>query len=399
MSTPTASFSNATSTVKYIQFGFSKTDTIGIGQIVAYDMNGVNVTKGRKVTNPPQPGVTVGPCCNTAPGNVVDGYENTKAGNLTQAQLTQPIYINQKYYASTAPGDVLEIALDAPTSISKLMIYNRSDCCKERMKTQVIKLLDSSKNVLWTSSALTADDVQTITIPPPMAKYIQLGFSKTDTIGIGQIVAYDMNGVNVTKGRKVTNPPQTGVTVGPCCDTAPGNVVDGYENTKVGNLTTAQLTNSTYINQKYYASTAAGDVLQIELDSPSSISKIMLYNRSDCCKDRMKTQVIKLLDSNKNVFWTSPALTADDVQTVNVGKMSPSTSPFTNIVETFGNFHSSNQLLNFSYLYLLVAILFYGYLHIQKVNYNQVIQNPNVSFALNVLLVICGGIILMENMK
>jgi hypothetical protein len=57
---------------------------------------------------------------------------------------------------------------------------------------------------------------------------------------------------------------------------------------------------------------------QVQLDKPTSISSIKIYNRGDCCQDRMAGNKIYLLDVNQNILWTSQALTAAPVQTVTV---------------------------------------------------------------------------------
>ena len=59
-----------------------------------------------------------------------------------------------------------------------------------------------------------------------------------------------------------------------------------------------------------------------------------------------------------------------------------------NITETFLNIKSKNKFVTMSRLFSIVGLLFYAIGLISNMNYDEVIKNKNVSFALNVLLVI-----------
>jgi hypothetical protein len=57
--------------------------------------------------------------------------------------------------------------------------------------------------------------------------------------------------------------------------------------------------------------------------------------------------------------------------------------------ETFVNIHFGNNFVKYAKLYSIVGILFYAILLLTNANYQHIIPNKNVSFALNVLLIIC----------
>jgi hypothetical protein len=54
----------------------------------------------------------------------------------------------------------------------------------------------------------------------------------------------------------------------------------------------------------------------IDLESMMSISKVIVYNRKDCCQDRLIGTVVQLLDENRNVVYTSSPLSSADEQEV-----------------------------------------------------------------------------------
>ena len=113
-------------------------------------------------------------------------------------------------------------------------------------------------------------------------------------MNVAEVIVYDANGVNVSKGRTVTK------SSGYNGDMFPGaNLVDG----NIGN----------------FAHTGCNDVpwMQIDLGQQTNISKVVIYNRTDCCQIRLSGTVVMIIDQNGNtVNHASNPLTNELVQTV-----------------------------------------------------------------------------------
>jgi hypothetical protein len=129
-------------------------------------------------------------------------------------------------------------------------------------------------------------------------KYIRIDGGNS-YLQLAQVIGYDMNGKNVTRGRKVTASPEwTGGL--------PIYAVDGVESAR----------SFPYV---YHSGGGVGQFLQIELTSPTRLSYVRIYNRQDCCGDRLGSgYVVKLLDANMKVVWTSAKLTGASMQTIRV---------------------------------------------------------------------------------
>lgn len=126
--------------------------------------------------------------------------------------------------------------------------------------------------------------------------FIQLGYGP-DYINLSQLVGIDVTGRNVTRGRQASGPVGWGGV--------PSNAVDGGEAPRP-------------YPQEYHSS-AGNQVYEVKLDAPTEMASVTVYNRTDCCTARMSGHVVKFLDSNKNVLWTSPKLIDAPSQTVKVG--------------------------------------------------------------------------------
>ena len=132
--------------VKYIQLGFGD-DYISIAQLVGMDVKGNNVTKHQSVTGDSG--------WNSPPKNAVNGDE-------TAHSFKQGIY-HSKAKASV-PGNTFEVKLENPVAISKVIIYNCTDCCPERMAKHLVKFLDKDRHLLWTSPQLNGSQTQTVSV-------------------------------------------------------------------------------------------------------------------------------------------------------------------------------------------------------------------------------------------
>jgi len=126
-------------------------------------------------------------------------------------------------------------------------------------------------------------------------KYIQLGYGP-DFINLSQLVGIDKAGNNVTRGRPSTGPVGWGGE--------PRNAVDGGEQPRG--------------HPNEYHSAGGGQVFEVTLDGPTDMASVTVYNRADCCSGRMAGHVVKFLDSNKTIVWTSPPLLDRPSQTVSV---------------------------------------------------------------------------------
>jgi hypothetical protein len=155
--------------VQYIQLGFGS-DYINLSQLVGIDKNGNNVTRGRHASGPVGWG--------GEPRNAVDGGEQPRG--------------HPNEYHSSGQGQVFEVRLDGPTEMSRVTVYNRTDCCTGRMEGHVVKFLDGNRNVVWTSPQLRDLPSQTFsvcdaqfTLPPGYLKEqkrIELNMAKADVV-------------------------------------------------------------------------------------------------------------------------------------------------------------------------------------------------------------------------
>ena len=123
---------------------------LNMSQLVVFDNRGRNVSKKRPTQSSGSP---YGP-----PGSGTSGAAEEMANDGDERPRPHPYEFHGK-----GNNDFWQVKLDGPTTVTRVVVYNRSDCCTDRMGSGfVIKLINPSGNVLWTSSRLSTAPVQTI---------------------------------------------------------------------------------------------------------------------------------------------------------------------------------------------------------------------------------------------
>ena len=149
----------------------------------------------------------------------------------------------------------------------------------------------------WSGGANKSDDRKDVYNKLLPAKFVRLE-GGSDYINLSQLAVKDLNGVNVSKG-KLTKSSGVG------WDGPESAAVDGVESARG--------------HPGEYHSNGPNAWFEVDLGTPTQISTVEVYNRADCCQNRMGSGYkIKLLDENRNVFFTSDNLTGELVQTIKV---------------------------------------------------------------------------------
>lgn len=130
---------------KFILSAGATNTCLNFSQIVVVDINGQNVSKGR----PTDAGPAHGP--ESIAKNVVDGNERPRG---------HP----QEYHGNCQVGDWLSVTLDAPTTVAMVILYNRDDCCQERLSSFTLHGISESGDLVYRSGQLTRDKGQIVYI-------------------------------------------------------------------------------------------------------------------------------------------------------------------------------------------------------------------------------------------
>jgi hypothetical protein len=241
------------------------------------------------------------------------------------------------------------------------------------MNIQEVKVFDASGVNVSSGKSVTMSSQA----PQMYARYVTLAQdTQKDYMNIGEVMVYDDKGVNVAAGKPVTMSTEANnvsmlkkhLTDGDINTMAHTNIMEhGWITIDLGSL--FAITKITVVNRKdsqqdrligtviklldaakqlVFTSRPLSAAMQqhvnisrsarnltdddlntiahtncsergwmmIDLGSVMAIGNVQVINRKDCCQDRLVGTVVELLDTNKNVVYTSSPLSSADVQNV-----------------------------------------------------------------------------------
>jgi hypothetical protein len=133
-------------------------DYLQISQLVVTDMQGNNIAVGRP----------------------------TSSSGIYASEFTEKSAVNGNFQglfiSSTPTNAFFEVTLDKPTQIASVSIYNRKDCCQDRLTGYKVILKDSAGNPIYTSNNLNGNPQQTINIPIGKENFESLDFYNSQLI-------------------------------------------------------------------------------------------------------------------------------------------------------------------------------------------------------------------------
>lgn len=183
--------------VRYVWFGFDndKETWLNIAEIEIYS-GGENIVKNWDQETEKLKGVTVSSISDWQ-GGVLD------QSKLFDGQKTG----NSMFHSEFGKGNYFKIDLGKEYTIEEVKVFNREQCnaCNDRWEGAVLKLLDSSENVLKTGEAITAADTD-IGIFEGGPKTYSFA-SSPDTLakleGIMDVVPADLSTIKESQWRKI----------------------------------------------------------------------------------------------------------------------------------------------------------------------------------------------------
>jgi hypothetical protein len=225
----------------------------------------------------------------------VDGDTNGSVygGSLTHTQL------------EVAPW--WQVDLGGPRSICQIKIWNRTDCCGERLNNFYVFVSDVPFVSTDPTTTAAQGGVSTYyqSIPAGQApamyaisigrvgRHVRIQLAQADYLSLAEV---QVLGDTTTPGLSVLSAGQPATQSSQYGDAAASRAVDGNRDGVfwAGSVTHTQLDNAAW--------------WQVDLGAVYAISLINLYNRSDCCSDRLKD--FRVFVSESPFTSTDPLQTA-----------------------------------------------------------------------------------------
>lgn len=163
-----------------------------------------------------------------------------------------------------------QVDLQSVQAIGDVVLYNRRDCCLERLSNFKVRVSNDQTN--WTDYNIpeAVPAYKTIAIGQS-ARYVRVQLNGTNFLSLAEVMIFPPNlarGKVATQSSTATDYPYL----------VASRAVDGYTDGYYASNNTFTITHTNNEVQPWW---------QVDLEGSYNIGSIALYNRTDCCSDRL----------------------------------------------------------------------------------------------------------------
>ena len=181
-----------------------------------------------------------------------------------------------------------QVDLGKTYSISLVEIWNRTDCCSDKLNNFSISIFDSTKQMVWTrkinyfpNPSVTLDGANT------KGQYIKVQLNGPGPLYLAEVRVFSWKPssfINVALKKEAEES-----SIG---DKAPASrAVDGNSD---GDWVNGSVSHTTQEDNPWW---------QVDLGKSYAINQIRIWNRTDGLDDRLNNFTVSILDSNKREVW------------------------------------------------------------------------------------------------
>ena len=202
-------------------------------------------------------------------------------------------------HTNSEAGAWWEVDLGASANITSIVISNRTDCCSDRLNDYRVYVSDTPFNSAqlrsgWSSHQTVAPNPSTTISVNAQGRYVRIQLTGTNSLTLAevQVIGTAAGGSNLAPGRTATQ----SSTLAGYATAAAGAAIDGNTG---GNFFDGSVT---------HTNSEANAWWQIDLGASANISSLEIFNRTDCCGERLGDYWIFISDTPFNSTDTPAGL-------------------------------------------------------------------------------------------
>ncbi len=224
-------------------------------------------------------------------------------------------FSNFTHTLEACPDPWLTVTLPEATAFTTVVIYNRQECCGERLRDITVTVYAGVEETdpLFTSELLNPDGVlgspASLTVDFPsslVARKVKI--RRTPGIGPAPGVLSIGEVQLILKGGDVDLPPGSNLT-------AAGIIsLTATQSTTQGNFAATNALDSNFNNFTHTDGADANAWWEADFGTEVSLQKVTLYNRSSCCQGRLRDLTITVYDANHQEVWSLTGINPNNEQ-------------------------------------------------------------------------------------
>lgn len=192
---------------------------------------------------------------------------------------------NSVTHTSGAVGnDWWTVDLRGSYDVNQVVLFNRTDCCADRLSNFYVRLLDAQFNIIADQYVGGVVNGR-LSLPFNRQKvgFVSIQLNKQAPLSLAEVIVRD----NLALGRPAT---QSSTEVGG----VPSRAVDGNTDGTWGN---GSVTHTVMQANPWW---------MVDLGQVKKIGQVVVWNRTDCCSDRLASYTVELLNDAGQVVTAVP---------------------------------------------------------------------------------------------
>ncbi len=266
---------------RYVRVQLSGTNNLSLAEVQVFGTSTAptNLAQGRTATQ----SSTLPGYPSDAASAAVDGTPN---GNFFGGSVT---------HTNADPNAWWQVDLGASASLLSVVVFNRTDCCSDRLSDYWVFVSDTPFLATDTPATLSGR-ANTIAMhetsaPSPSTtlqmttrgRYVRVQLSGTNNLSLAEVQVFGTSTAptNLAQGRTAT---QSSTLPGYPSDAASA-AVDGNPN---GNFFGGSVTHTNADPNAWW---------EVDLGASAAVSSVVVFNRTDCCSDRLSDYWVFVSDT------------------------------------------------------------------------------------------------------
>lgn len=184
-----------------------------------------------------------------------------------------------------------QVDLGAEQDIGDIEVWNRTDCCADRLSGYTVELRDAANTVVWTSTRTGHPaPVETVATGDVRGRYVTIRLTGSNrTLSLAEVIVREGAGPNLAEGKTATQSSTYtgGDGTGPASKAVDGNTDGAFANGSVSHTTSES--NPWWI---------------VDLGSSVPIDRIEVWNRTENAA-RLSGYRVEVLDAGSTAVWSS----------------------------------------------------------------------------------------------
>ena len=261
--------------------------------------------------------------------STLSGYATAGPAAAVDGNINGSFFSGSVTHTNADTNAWWQVDLGASAAVSSIVIWNRTDCCSDRLSDYWVFVSDTPFGPTDTPATLRdavgtfaqpSDHRRPIRPPPSrglrVGRYVRVQLSGTGNLSLAEVQVFGIGGAaptNLAQGKAAL---QSSTLAGYPNDAASA-AVDGNPD---GNFFHGSVTHTNADSNAWW---------QVDLGASASVSSVIVWSRTDCCSDRLNDYWVFVSDT--------PFLAGDTPATLQgrtgtfASHQTSAPSPFTNV--------------------------------------------------------------------